>query len=83
MDNTKVFECERYSATAVPVRPVWSLAIAEARLPGIDLFLRPVGLGERILTRVGRYQVTSRVVSTDRLQRVQSDITEPSAVLVR
>jgi hypothetical protein len=88
----KFLKCERYSATAVPVHPVWSLAIAGARLPGIDLFLRPSCLGERILTRVGHYRVTStlcdgmttRAVSTNRLQRlVQGDFTEPSAVLMR
>ena len=54
--------------------------------------LLAVALGERIVTRVGHYRVTStlrdgmttRVVSTDRLQRlVQRDFTEPSAVLMR
>jgi hypothetical protein len=49
-------------------------------------------VGERILTRVGHYRVTStlcdgmttRAVSTNRLQRlVQGDFTEPSAVLMR
>ena len=75
-----------------PFQCTRSDAIAGARLPGIDLFLRPSCLGERILTRVGHYRVTStlcdgmttRAVSTNRLQRlVQGDFTEPSAVLMR
>jgi hypothetical protein len=73
------------------VNPVWSLAIAAADFLASTSLLA-VALGERILTRVGHYRVTStlcdgmttRVVSTDRLQRlVQRDFTEPSAVLMR
>src|ERR1700730_18254375 len=88
MDNTKVFECERYSATAVPVHPVLVPCNRGSETSCHRPLSQAVVLGERILTRVGRYQATSkmttRVVSTDRLQRlVQRDFTEPSAVLMR
>jgi hypothetical protein len=78
----------RYSANRRPVNPVWSLAIAAADFLASTSLLA-VALGERILTRVGHSTLccdgkTTRVVSTDRLQRlVQRDFTEPSAVLMR
>jgi hypothetical protein len=59
----KFLKCERYSATAVPVRPVWSLAIAGARLPGIDLFLRPC------VGRTHPYQSRSLPSDVDALRR--------------
>ena len=75
------FQCTRSGPLQSRSETSWHRPLSQA-----------VVLGERILTRVGHYRVTStlcdgmttRAVSTNRLQRlVQGDFTEPSAELMR